>query len=41
MNIQKASDSGWEMYLAKYWAKAKPSFKLNISNDASGPEKYL
>ena len=41
MNIQKASDSGWEMYLAKYWAKAEPSFKLNISNDASGPEEYL
>ena len=41
MNIQKVTEAGWEMYLAKYVAKGEPSFKLDISKDASDPEKYL
>lgn len=41
MNIQKVTESGWEMYLAKYVAKGEPSFKLEISKDASEAEKYL
>ena len=41
MNIQKVTESGWEMYLAKYVAKGEPSFQLEISKDASDPEKYL
>ncbi len=41
MNIQKVTTSGWEMYLAKYVAKSEPSFSLNVSKDASDPEKYI
>ena len=41
MNIQKVTESGWEMYPAKYVAKGEPAFKLNTSKDASEPEKYL
>ena len=41
MNIQKVTESGWEMYLTKYVATGEPSFKLEISKDASEPEKYL
>ena len=41
MNIQNVTESGWEMYLAKYVAKGEPSFKLDISKNASEPEKYL
>ena len=41
INIQKVTESGWEMYLAKYVAKGEPSFKLQISKDVSEPEKYL
>ena len=41
MNIQKVTTSGWEMYLAKYVAKTEPSFRLEISKDASDTEKYI
>ncbi len=41
MNIQKVASAGWEMYLAKYVAKTEPSFSINVSKDASEPEKYL
>ena len=41
MNIQKVTASGWEMYLAKYVAKTEPSFSLQVSKDASDPEKYI
>ncbi len=41
MNIQKVTTSGWEMYLAKYVAKAEPSFSVPLAKDASEPEKYI
>ncbi len=41
MNIQKVAGAGWEMYLAKYVAKTEPSFSVDVSRDASEPEKYL
>ena len=41
MNSQKVTDLGWEMYLTYYIAKSEPSFKVQVSQTASEPEKYL
>ena len=41
MNIQRVSKHGFEMYLAKYISKPEPSFQVNLSENASDPEKYL
>ena len=41
MNIQRVSKHGFEMYLAKYVSKPEPSFQVNLSENASDPEKYL
>ena len=41
VNIQRVTSGGWELYLAKYVAKAEPSFDLKLPEDASECEKYL
>ena len=41
INIQKVTESGWEFYLGKYLAKAEPSMDLDLSHNASEPQKYL
>ena len=41
MNIQRVSRHGFEMYLAKYISKPESSFQVNLSENASDPEKYL
>ena len=41
MNIQRVSKHGFEMYLAKYISKSEPSFQVNLSENATDPEKYL
>jgi len=41
MNIQRVSKHGFEMYLAKYISKPEPSFQVNLSENATDPEKYL
>ena len=41
MNIQRVSKHRFEMYLAKYIFKPEPSFQVNLSENASDPEKYL
>ena len=37
----KVTEAGWEIYLANYVAKGEPTFKVDISKNASEPEKYL
>ena len=40
-NVQRVSKHGFEQYLAKYISKAEPSFKIDLPEDASDPQKYL
>ena len=41
VNIQRVTSGGWELYLAKYVAKAEPSFDLKLPEDTSESERYL
>lgn len=41
VNIQRVTSGGWELYLAKYVAKAEPSFDLNLPEGTTDPERYL
>ena len=41
VNIQRVTSGGWELYLAKYVAKAEPSFDLKLPEDTTEPERYL
>ena len=40
-NVQRVSRHGFEMYLAKYISKAKPTTKIELPEDATAPEWYL
>ena len=40
-NVQRVSNHGFEMYLAKYISKPEPTTKIELPDNASAPEKYL
>ena len=41
MNLQRVTKHGFEMYLAKYISKPESSFDVKLSENPSGPERYL
>ena len=40
-NVQVVSKHGFEMYLAKYISKPEPSFKIELPENCSAPQRFL